>query len=238
MSLAEQEQWRPMPGGWEDLYEVSNLARVRNASGYVMKLVRHEGGYLRVTLSHKGVKASVLVHRQMLAAFVRPPAPGEVARHLNDDQTDNRLENLAWGSVADNNQDMIDNGGHGTMKRTHCVRGHAFDQHSVLHTVTTGKDKGRQYRRCLLCAKRSVVCEQCGKELKYSLSIYDHRRNVHGPESHIRKPRNTKFVYVSDDVLTEIRSAYRRGERECTHAALARKYGLSRTKIRRILAAS
>jgi hypothetical protein len=47
----------------------------------------------------------------MLEAFVNPrPYPKAHARHLNDNSEDDRLENLAWGSAADNWRDADDNG--------------------------------------------------------------------------------------------------------------------------------
>jgi hypothetical protein len=47
----------------------------------------------------------------MLLTFKGPPPPGKgYARHLNDDQWDNVLENLAWGSPKDNYDDAVRNG--------------------------------------------------------------------------------------------------------------------------------
>ena len=37
-----------------------------------------------------------LVAELVLTAFIGPKPPGAVARHLNGDKTDNRLENLSW----------------------------------------------------------------------------------------------------------------------------------------------
>lgn len=55
------------------------------------------------------------VHLLVLEAFVgpRPSVPGckIEARHLNDIGHDNRLENLAWGTQAENLEDSRRNGG-------------------------------------------------------------------------------------------------------------------------------
>jgi DNA-binding XRE family transcriptional regulator len=49
----------------------------------------------------------------MLEAFVGPrPYPKAVARHLNDESLDDRLENLDWGSPPDNGRDAVLNGHH------------------------------------------------------------------------------------------------------------------------------
>jgi len=51
------------------------------------------------------------VHRCVAEAFLGPePFRGAHVRHLNDIKTDNRLENLAWGSPQDNTDDAIRNG--------------------------------------------------------------------------------------------------------------------------------
>jgi hypothetical protein len=43
-------------------------------------------------------------------AFISARPAGMVCRHLNDDRRDNRVENLAWGTVADNSADAKRNG--------------------------------------------------------------------------------------------------------------------------------
>lgn len=68
-------------------------------NGYkVFKVVSKAGKYFNVRVS-----------RAMLEVFVRPPAPGEFARHLDNDIGNNHLSNLAWGSPADNSADMVRN---------------------------------------------------------------------------------------------------------------------------------
>lgn len=54
----------------------------------------------------------MFVHECVLAAFVgQKLLPKYVARHLNGDKLDNRVENLAWGSPLQNARDEYDNGG-------------------------------------------------------------------------------------------------------------------------------
>lgn len=47
------------------------------------------------------------VHHLVLETFVGPRPEGMEARHLNGDYSDNRLQNLAWGTKAQNMQDRI-----------------------------------------------------------------------------------------------------------------------------------
>lgn len=55
------------------------------------------------------------IHRLVLLTFSGEPKcdNAKIARHLNDDKNDNRIENLAWGSSKDNSDDAIKNGKHG-----------------------------------------------------------------------------------------------------------------------------
>jgi hypothetical protein len=59
-------------------------------------------GYRSVNIDGKTRK----VHQLVLEAFVGPRPPGMECRHLNDVKSDNRLENLAWGSHKKNGEDM------------------------------------------------------------------------------------------------------------------------------------
>jgi hypothetical protein len=83
----------------------------RNWGGGVlrpMRLTPQKKGHLRVQLQVEGRPQSILVHRLVLLTFVGPPpADHPVARHLNGQPTDNRVENLAWGTYQDNSDDMI-----------------------------------------------------------------------------------------------------------------------------------
>ena len=68
------------------------------------------GPYLAVHLRRHetGGYADRFVHRLVIEAWVGPqPARGYVVRHLNGDPTDNRVENLAWGSARDNSADRL-----------------------------------------------------------------------------------------------------------------------------------
>jgi hypothetical protein len=118
------ELWRPIPG-YEQFYQVSNLGRVKSLSrgartGYGRYRTVKErilipsswGGYPRVTLSENNRPRVYLVHRLVLLAFVGPCPEGMEARHLNGDSKDNRLDNLAWGTLDENQADRVIHGTH------------------------------------------------------------------------------------------------------------------------------
>lgn len=75
-----------------------------------LRLMRMNTGHLYVNLSVGGVRKQCLVHRLVLEAFVGPCPEGMECRHLNGNPADNRLENLRWGTHADNMQDRVVHG--------------------------------------------------------------------------------------------------------------------------------
>lgn len=106
--------------GWESLYEVSDLGRVRSLTRQVRckggtrtvqgRLLRANGPkYPCVGLWDAATSRSlrVCVHVLVLEAFRGPAPPGMEARHKNGRLTDNRLTNLDWSTHADNIADKL-----------------------------------------------------------------------------------------------------------------------------------
>ena len=160
------EQWRPVVG-WEGLYEVSNHGNVRSLDrvvphyragtrlhrGKVLSPAKITTGHLRVLLSKDGKPRGLLVHRLVLEAFVGSPQDGQVACHWNDIPDDNRLENLRWDSLSENQRDRIRNGIQHNVNKTHCPQGHAYDEDNTL-VGTTPTGTRRSCRTCARDAKR------------------------------------------------------------------------------------
>lgn len=129
------EVWKIVPNYL--YYEVSSLGRVRSvarsfvdASGRVYAhkarllagtFTTSMGWVVDLAKADKSRK-SLVVARLVLSAFVRLPEVGEVARHLNDNKDDNRLENLAWGSHQDNVADGVKNGRYRKLPHHKCVK--------------------------------------------------------------------------------------------------------------------
>jgi hypothetical protein len=55
-------------------------------------------------------RVDVDVAALVLETFVGPRPEGHVAMHLNDDPSDNRLENLKWGTRSENVRDSVSKG--------------------------------------------------------------------------------------------------------------------------------
>lgn len=162
------EEWRPVVG-YEGHYEVSSRGRVRSQDwdvvrkdgtsfrkkGRVLRPHLSKRGYLAVALHKSGRQQTRTVHRLVAQAFIPNPGDSPVVRHLNDVPTDNRLENLAWGTQSDNIKDAVRNGTHRcpARERTHCPAGHAYSEDNT-YVDPRGK------RRCRICRKRDDLIQK------------------------------------------------------------------------------
>ena len=132
--IAGAEEWRPVVG-FEGLYSVSSLGRVRSEARVVIrndgrklslktrilravKQDHHHGGHLQVNLSRECIGRSIKVHRLVIEAFVGPPGDDMECRHLDGDPTNNRVSNLQWGTHAENMGDTVHHGTSGRGSRS------------------------------------------------------------------------------------------------------------------------
>lgn len=142
------DRWLPIPG-YEGLYEVSTAGAVRNSRGRILKLMTDRGGYHRVSLVPPGRPGQArprLVHHLVLLAHVGERPAGALGRHLNGDPSDNRSENLAWGTHAENVQDSVRHGTHSSTSKTRCRRWHPLSPPNLVVCRGSRRD-------CLACSR-------------------------------------------------------------------------------------
>ncbi len=111
------EEWRPVVG-YEGLYEVSDLGRIKSINNRLRKLgpkilkgsINH--GYRHVALCKNGTVKTPGVHSLVLQAFVGPrdATKAEGCRHLDGNPLNNVLSNLRWGNHAENYLDSLHHG--------------------------------------------------------------------------------------------------------------------------------
>jgi hypothetical protein len=99
-------RWLPVPG-FEDRYLVSDTGVVLcHDTDFFPTIRRDREGYCYVRLSNgHRPQHQRFVHQLVLEAFVGPRQPGQQTRHLDGDKCHNFVENLAWGTPAENGQD-------------------------------------------------------------------------------------------------------------------------------------
>lgn len=152
------ETWLPVPG-YECEYEVSDQGRVRSQTrtiqhrgsptllwGRLMSTPPNKDGYPMVTLCRDGKRQQVYVHDLVAAVFLGPKPEGMQVRHRNDIKADCRAENLLYGTRSQNQLDAVANGIHPQARKTHCPRGHRYDEENTYRSR-----QGRRY--CRTCAR-------------------------------------------------------------------------------------
>ena len=108
------EEWRDIEG-YEGLYQVSNLGRVRSLDhlvndgireyirkGRVRILTKASTGYYIVTIHNRKSK-NCLVHRLVAQAFIPNPDNLPDINHKDEDKTNNTVDNLEWCDKQYNN---------------------------------------------------------------------------------------------------------------------------------------
>ena len=92
--MIEIEEFREVVG-FEGLYEVSNLGRVRR-NGRILKPWKNRKGYLHVDLYKNGIRRKALIHRLVAQTFLPNPQNLPMINHKDEDKTNNSIDNLEW----------------------------------------------------------------------------------------------------------------------------------------------
>lgn len=142
------EIWKPVKG-FEEIYEVSNLGRVRCISNHVAKYRRgyiksqcpqSNGKYMTVSLwdREKNMSRPYRVHRLVAEAFIPNPENKEQVNHKDKNTFNNNVDNLEWVTCSENHRHAYNNG----RKASNCWNGKKMPKHtSNYHYVLWDKSK-------------------------------------------------------------------------------------------------
>ena len=161
--LERAERWKPVTGH-EGIYEVSNHGRVRSVDRTVTRsdgqVHRRKGKLLRTPLNQRGYQVVNLciqgkcqirtVHSLIAETFIGTRPEGMEVCHNDGIKTNNRVDNLRYGTPSDNALDKVRHGTHHETVKTHCPRGHELFAENIPPSSAK-----RGYRNCLACDRAS-----------------------------------------------------------------------------------
>lgn len=99
--LDPHEIWKSIDG-FEGLYEISNLGRVKSIGTYntckkgIMTPMIDPDGYPHVRLYNKGIIKDISIHRLVALAFIPNPNNYKYVNHKDEDTANNVVSNLEW----------------------------------------------------------------------------------------------------------------------------------------------
>lgn len=92
----KEEIWKDVKG-YEGLYKVSNLGRVKAIRNNLIRKPRAgRHGYLYVNLCKNGVHKTFKIHRLVALHFIENPNNHPMINHKDEIKTNNIVDNLEW----------------------------------------------------------------------------------------------------------------------------------------------
>jgi len=172
------EIWRPVVG-YEGLYEVSNLGRVRsldvrvrcanNATrvkkGVVLTLHSDDTGRMGISLWRNNKGKTFRVHTLVLNAFIGPCPEGMQCCHWDGNASSNKLENLRWDTQVENEKDKDRHGTRTVGEKD--VHAKLKDWQAQEIIDTTGTTSVSEMANKFGISKQVVCCIRSGRTWKH-----------------------------------------------------------------------
>lgn len=226
------EVWKDIPK-YKGMYQASSEGRVRSVTRFVIekgrwgqKRIKYQGKllnpwkrgeYLALDICGK----TYLLHTVILETFVGKRPKGMQCRHLDGDPTNNKLENLKWGTAKENSDDKVI---HGTAEN--CI--HKGESHGM------SKLTEEQVKEIIILRNKCVTLEEIAKKFEITKTqasrICTGKSWAHLTQASIFKRKgNTRYT---DEQRADIISKAKSGIKT---SIIAKEYGCSRSYISKML---
>lgn len=159
--MGHQVEWKPVVR-FESEYLVSSDGQI--FSFHCNRMLKGKlsiQGYLRVCLCKNGFHKSMAVHRIVAEAFIPNPDNKPTVNHINEIKTDNRVENLEWATVAEQNV-------HGTRIARAVAhtdwkkRSAKMDYYAIAAKHDYQNQTKKQMKAVLQCSKDGIIIARFG----------------------------------------------------------------------------
>ena len=176
------EIWKDIKG-YEGLYQISNLGRVKSLSRWIntyrkgrvkkdhyVAITDNGNGYKIVCLSKDKKKQNKYVHRLVAEAFIDNPQDYKEINHIDNDTSNNRVDNLEWCDRSYNIKYSYDIGFHVAPKN---MLGRKGKEHPISKPVKQYDLEGnfiKEYESANLASIETGICYmsikkcRCGKQ--------------------------------------------------------------------------
>lgn len=213
------EEWRNVKG--YEGYQISNYGRVKSfkryTEGKILKLSLTSCGYLQVCLCNEEKKYSSFVHRLVAEVFIPNIGAKPQVNHIDGCKLNNHVSNLEWVSQAENQQHAFDTGLQKGIQGADNVLA-KLSEDDVSYIRENPED---------LSVKSLAEMFKVGNGTISNVQLGKTYRNASG------SIRN--LLRIPENICQEIAKLFVKGDAELGAEALARKYGIGATTVRRIV---
>ena len=218
-----KEIWKDIIG-FEGIYEISNLGRIRRIkTGRILSTRRSDGWYITVTLYKDKKKYGKLLHRLVAETFVPNPYNLPEVNHIDEDKINNRADNLEF---CDHKYNMNFGTARIRERDTKIKNGHINEEYSGLDKKSYGKKyyqdhkeeikeynkKYREEHKEELKEKSKKYYQDCKEEIKEYNKEYNKKyREEHKEE--IREKKRAYYIKHKEEIK-EKSNKYREDHKE------------------------